>query len=309
MLIQPLIYDDESIEGYLIRLVQMNGYKEIDSMFKINYYFKSYIEEIRKRLNYGYLSYLPYDLAEMLIESPIVNRNNNRKVLSNKELLIGHGKKYYPVTRYCPYCLLESKYHRIGWSIIPEIICKKHNCFLLHNCPSCKAEISFITLVSGHCSECSRSICNKEVLKLDLTFISLNPNIVENSFMEEGKSVYLNHSQKVYRLKKWLMFSLLKNCSLVDNDEFNIDLTYKKLSNMVIVWESDLDKIKNFILFTEALLLDWPINLLNYLDNNLTNSEKKGFETLFFETTHHGKMHVFNYLSREFKEINKYRSL
>ncbi|MBD0380997.1 TniQ family protein [Paenibacillus sedimenti] len=299
LLINPSIIEDESLEGFIVRLSYLNGYKEIDDPYKFLYYYRPYLDVIRasnkKLANY----YIYYDLVEQLTGQVTMSDNkHNRKYLSQNELLLGHGNRWYPaITRFCPLCLCISRYHRINWSMIPVIICEKHFCYLQHKCNKCLSEVNLKALVTGRCSYCENDITAQDVQTIDQSILMKQPLLVNNNYFSKEKVFLHLNAQEAFRLKKWLMYCILQNIDL-GNDIDNLEMEYSKKSNMVRVTDFELNRIKDFIVFTDSLLLDWPKNLLNFIASIEQKNISEKVYNKFFMSQHFGKMRIFNFLNR-----------
>lgn len=298
LLIRPSIIEDESVEGFIVRLSQLNGYEQIDSQYKFQHYYKSYLQEIKKLKNSFTNNYIYYDLAEQLTGQPITNgKNHNRKFLSQNELLLGHGSRWYDsITRFCPICLIESKYHRINWSIIPVIICEKHHCFLQYRCQKCYIEVNLKAMTTGKCSVCDNNITTQDVHQLDQGFLTKHSFLINNNYYTNERKIFHLNAQELFRLKKWLMYCIIDNVGSF-KEQYNLDIGYSKNSNMVRITETNLDRVNEFVVFTDLLLSNWPMNLLDFLDIQKQKSNLGNFYDMFFKTTHNGKMRIFNFLN------------
>ncbi|WP_082084144.1 TniQ family protein [Paenibacillus beijingensis] len=256
----------------------MNGYEDIDNHLKILYYYKPILDQLKKYRKYPTEENNYYDLAEVLTGVEIVdNRNRDRKFLSKRELLLGHGYRRYPsVTRYCPKCLVESKYHRLHWSMIPVIICEKHKCFLEYKCSSCNQPINLKATVTGKCSLCETTLISSHISNVNKESLENNVILTGHDYFSRRR-VYLHFNyHQLFRLKKWLMFCII-SCLQNLQDKEVVSIQYSKISNVVSILDSDLDRVRDFLIFTDSLIANWPSNLMNYLEKEYQTGREGEF--------------------------------
>ncbi|MBN2147199.1 MAG: TniQ family protein [Anaerolineales bacterium] len=60
--------------------------------------------------------------------------------------------------QYCPLCLAEAAYHRLGWFPEAVAICLNHRCFLLEDCWQCGKRLNMVDLVKRHCDACEADL-------------------------------------------------------------------------------------------------------------------------------------------------------
>lgn len=292
---RSFIYEDESIEGYIVRLSQINGYEDIDEHSKIQYYYSALLTEFKSLKQVYPKVNILYNLAETLTGFEIKKCGHDRIHLSSKGLLLGHANIYYPrVTRFCPRCLSEQKYHRIQWSMIPVIICEKHLCFLRHKCYICKQITNLKATATGICNNCGNDL-TKSWDVLSEQFIADHPYITKNNYLtEEIKfSKYNLTLIELFMLKKWLIFCLAKHTKCYKN---KVAIEYAKTSTIIRITDSDLERIDEFFIIADHLLHKWPDNLLRFLDQEISSDERQEFINSFFKRRHSGNMSKINFL-------------
>lgn len=297
------IINDESIEGFLLRLSQLNGYDEIDSHKKLRYHYSSILKQISKvNENFKNTHDLFYRLAEALTGTEISNRNNYRRNLSSRGLLLGENSIKNPlVTKYCPDCLNERKYHRIHWSMIPVIICDTHKCFLKHKCPICHHSIDLLFTITGVCKKCGSNISNlkknlaNNIEKLSGEFLGEHPFLINMNYLSD-EVVFLNLTAlDTYNLKKWLIYCIVY---LSKVEKTILAITYYSNSKVIRIRDVDLDIINEYLMLADRLLSNWPDSLIKYIEVNMIPDEGKKFINKVFYTKHEGKlMYKINFLN------------
>lgn len=294
MPIRPSIIEGESLEGYLVRLSQINGYDDIDDHTKLQYHYSPILREIKANKNILPSDNILYDLVEVLTGYEISRRNHDRKYLCNQGLLIGHGDiGYPPLTRYCPLCLKDHNYHRIHWLMIPYIICEKHMCFLRHQCPKCNFHINLRSTVTGICSNCENDITDIHI-PVSEDFLIEHPYLAGIDYMSPN-AVFLNLSAvHLFNLKKWLIYCIGK-CT--NDSRSKISITYPVNSTVIRISERDIEMINSNLILADTLLKDWPNKLVKYVDYELKPEERTIFIDLFVNRKHPGRLSKLNFLN------------
>lgn len=293
---RPSMIEDESLEGFLVRVSQINGYEDIDDHSKFRYHYSPVLNQIKKNKKFILNDYILYDLAEVLTGQEIIRRNHDRKYLSSRGLLIGHGSVGYPrLTRYCPLCLQESKYHRIQWSMIPVVVCDKHLCFLRHKCHECDHFTNLKATITGICNRCERDI-TVQYDKVTREFLFEHPFLVNIDYLSD-KRVFLHLTGgNLFKLKKWLIFCIV---NINDKKKKSLWIQYSTKSTVIRMTDFDIEKINDYLILTDNLISNWPENIIKYANNNMILEERQHFINTFFKRKHsYGNMDIINFLNR-----------
>jgi hypothetical protein len=68
--------------------------------------------------------------------------------------------------QFCPHCLLEGHYHRVGWLNALAAICVRHECLLQRGCPQCDRKLSVQAIVGGSCERCQHDLATTPVVSI-----------------------------------------------------------------------------------------------------------------------------------------------
>lgn len=154
-LIHPPCLPDEFPTGYLIRLADINKYRSIfwlidgDAMQR----------NVKNVKNYH----------EMLELSDWAGYENNQFI--NFENL---HSKYFDMQhmRFCPLCIKDSPYIRIGWQLRPSYTCRTHKLWLRDSCAKCRSRVTFSNPNLTDC-RCGHPLSDQELLKASEDMIQL----------------------------------------------------------------------------------------------------------------------------------------
>ncbi len=170
LLVRPEHHADESLESYLLRLSQENGfssYTEMSTVLKlwmqshdhdaggafpielsmVNVYHANRSSSFRiraLRLIEHLTEKAPLKLVELALVHSAAHFGSNIKAVHRnsidipKQFLRTHG---VPV---CPQCLQADAYIRQYWHYQPYTACHIHHCQLTDHCPECGAEINYL---------------------------------------------------------------------------------------------------------------------------------------------------------------------
>lgn len=180
LLVRPEHHADESLESYLLRLSQENGfdsYTEMSTVLKlwmqshdhdaggafpielsmVNVYHANRSSSYRiraLRLIEHLTEKIPLKLVELALVHSAAHFGSNIKAVHRagvdvpKQFLRTHG---IPV---CPKCLQADGYIRQFWHYQPYTACHIHHCQLKDHCPACGAELDYLKDESIEVCEC-----------------------------------------------------------------------------------------------------------------------------------------------------------
>ncbi|USD58998.1 TniQ family protein [Vibrio sp. SCSIO 43140] len=183
------LYSDESLESYLLRLSQHQGYERYSHFAEDIWYETLNSNEAipgafpleLNRVNIYHAQTTTQMRVRVLIQLEKRLKVNNYGVL---RLALNHSKSgfspdYKAVHRFgidypfaflrkrftpvCPLCLAEEPYIRQSWHFVPIQACEKHKCELIDRCPECKSLLEYQNTESiTHC-ECGFDLRESEV--------------------------------------------------------------------------------------------------------------------------------------------------
>lgn len=124
---KPIIFDDECILGYLLRLAEINGFKNIGYLLNhMGLSWKNMHAPVK-----GILSG-KYNLEECFKSLKIPYREfHTAKVYKGFTVGIDTNLILSMYPKVCPACLKESGYCKYYWNYLPIIVCPIHNLFLV----------------------------------------------------------------------------------------------------------------------------------------------------------------------------------
>jgi len=172
-LIQPICYpqpySDEAPMGYLIRVCEANQFNNVRWL---------YPEEGEQFVR------LPKEILARLVESPWSGFSDIQDKLQ-PYIDLRKVELNYIVLRYCPHCLEEDPYYRIGWQIRSSVACVKHQCWLLDTCSGCGKEQLLSSRNAVNQCSCGKKLSANKTTKVPDSVIRYQQFI-------DGESTYLN---------------------------------------------------------------------------------------------------------------------
>lgn len=131
---------DESIQGYIARLAQMNPVGHVSwitDAADLKFRQVQFQDEEVRRLSA--LSGAPYEMLRRQAPSPAREKSRFGRAVFK---VLGHDLPFdclpnQDSRRVCPECLKESPHHRLIWNFRFVQVCTKHRVRLLSECPAC----------------------------------------------------------------------------------------------------------------------------------------------------------------------------
>ncbi|EGQ9105700.1 hypothetical protein VCSRO209_0341 [Vibrio cholerae] len=183
------LYPDESLESFLLRLSQEQGYERFShfaediwfdtldqheaipgafplELNRINIYHAQTTSQMRVRVlihlenqlklnNFGALRLaLSHSKAQFSPEYKAVHR------LGSDYPFVFLAKRFTPI---CPLCISEAPYIRQQWQFLSQQACERHGCKLVHLCPECQSRLEYQTTESISQCECGFELRNSPV--------------------------------------------------------------------------------------------------------------------------------------------------
>lgn len=175
-LLRPEICDEESLSGYIQRVVRLNQYKTSFGLCKLLK--SSHIDIHNNLLNEKSTVFLARltnnDFGRLISRS-------YRNWLEDQE----YGSKHLlrDKIKFCPLCLKQKGIHKYKWGFHPVCICLDHHQILIDHCSNCREKINLYDLLQrGACKGCG------------FTFTSTNEHWIESD------SMYVDSQIKIQQL-------------------------------------------------------------------------------------------------------------
>ncbi len=181
----PKPYPYESARGYLLRVVDINGYKSIPSMtFKFGAKFmpivsvaSEYWRAVASRIE------LPLSMGKGELSHYFEAHWSTKIYRSENQYLKG---LFHQDCRLCPLCLQEIEVCLADWDFALVVMCKKHQCMLIDECPHCSEPISWIRSEVNTCPHCMGKYSNFEPAKLTIDDPLMTINNLVSSHYEHS---------------------------------------------------------------------------------------------------------------------------
>ncbi|MFL1489730.1 TniQ family protein [Acinetobacter baumannii] len=292
LLHKPVPFHDEFIGSIILRLSEINGYKNPKQMLR-NHGIKIFEEDLK-------FTFANKERIHHIINTLNLPRNyiffsynisSNRKLIEYKpEQYIASELISLRLDKFCPNCLESQLYWKDQWTLIPIFICPIHSIYLINFCPSCNYQLKSNRTFLHICNNCefdlrkSKTVtANTEIIKYTnwlLNTINNNDKKLISEFQTIWIvfSIYYNKLNLVFDLNKALIFCYLyivkKNNFIekfFDLIKENLCYTYPSIQLLPFLRSTpELSKIARDILKK----FDDPISLSSIgLDQQLNMSE------------------------------------
>jgi len=90
--------------------------------------------------------------------------------------------------QYCPYCVKESAYHRLIWSVAAVSACVQHKCLLLDRCPRCGQLTSVTSITEGRCYHCSQTLGNVQAITIADDDLGLAAQVLIQGWLSDNST-------------------------------------------------------------------------------------------------------------------------
>ncbi|MGF1728468.1 TniQ family protein [Photobacterium kasasachensis] len=174
------LYEDESLESFLLRLSLYQGYERYShfaediwhqtldqheamagafplELNRVNLYHAQTTSQMRVRVLIHLEKQLKLNNFGVL-RLPLAHSKSqfspNYKALNRSGVDYPHAFIRQRFTPICPQCLDEKPYIRQQWHFIPHQACHIHGCRLIHHCPECASRLEYQTTESIEHCEC-----------------------------------------------------------------------------------------------------------------------------------------------------------
>ncbi|WP_064031427.1 MULTISPECIES: TniQ family protein [Methylomonas] len=117
--------------------------------------------------------------------------------------------------RYCPLCLQEAHYWRIGWQLKLASACTHHRVWLHDVCPQCYREQSFIKAPDKHCN-CLAQLSSAQAIIAPSSVVQMQ-QFLENGALEAGNHWFEAKQLPTLRQRSELLAFLMKWLAIGDD--------------------------------------------------------------------------------------------
>lgn len=182
------LFPDESLLSYVIRLAHLNGYRPPESLLTLCLQGQSLslrstdivtcptnpaVLEQFAQLTGASVTML-YDATAHRFGQILTPPGMSRTAVSiGGETLclmpsLSRQHVFRPVTasQFCPLCLQEGVYHRVGWLLVSVTVCLDHLCLLMDCCPYCTRPVDLGAIVENRCPKCREDLTNAQPISV-----------------------------------------------------------------------------------------------------------------------------------------------
>lgn len=171
----PAPFTGESSRGYLLRIVDLNGFKGVESICrKGGGKFAHKIHVMSRQ----WTRILDIFTPVLYMKIPLINtfkQHWSAKLYANLDIKMGH--LFSVNCRICPICIKGDKaYAKADWDFALTTVCIKHECNLIDTCPHCAEPISWKRRKLDVCPKCDEHYSNvpAALLEKDHPLLKLN---------------------------------------------------------------------------------------------------------------------------------------
>jgi len=173
-------------------------------------------------------------------------------------------------TPYCPACLRETAYHRLGWLPVAVTTCLDHTCLLARGCPTCGRAINVRAILAVACPHCGADLRDTPTISVAGDEAGLTYQQAIQSWLglttppEEQLNLPDASPAALYRLLDGLRRAIMaieSGWTYLHQPPFNVDIFPCRN-------KADLTPPKVYALYVTAFkgLLDWPSGFCGFLD-------------------------------------------
>lgn len=253
-------FKDESFFGYLLRLTELNQYRNISWLLcsadlpTAGSHLKPSV--LFSNLDFKNLSTLTKCSIEVLkakTHTPLENGNFN---------FFGHPinkvaiHSLYP--KICPSCIAETGYYKSVWDFALTTCCHIHKRLLINRCPACKKKLSWFR---GEISTCN---CGYDFRKSPVEHVIAEELLISEFVSNKMSSddFRMNTNNPIYELSLGDLFTLISGFSK------NIETSETAKNNPIYRLKNfNIREAHNRIISAKNIFDNWPINFYYFLEN------------------------------------------
>ncbi|MFA0167854.1 TniQ family protein [Vibrio breoganii] len=185
--IQP--YTDESLESFLLRLSQEQGYERFSQfaediwfdtmdqheaipgafpleLNRVNVYHAQTTSQMRVRVLFHLENQLKlnnFGLLHLALSHSKARFSPDYKAVHRFDCDYPYSFLRARYTPICPLCIAEAPYVRQQWHFVIHQACERHGCKLVHYCPECNSKLEYQSSESISLCECGFELRNSPV--------------------------------------------------------------------------------------------------------------------------------------------------
>jgi len=268
LLITPHPFEDESFEGYILRVSDRNGYPSPDWLKRAIGSKRLYDLSKTHRTRLARAFNQPPEKIEQMIHLPAANL---KKHVSFGNRLIHRSSIENKVSRYCPDCVREQSYFREHWELRAINTCPTHKSFLIDKCPHCSGLLHWNRERLTFCP-CGHDLCDATSLPADDASIGLSRDI---KLVLDGKNkscLFNTLPPAFYSIGLGLLLDQLTLLAAYVSGKGRgrgVQLASRLLS----------DANRDVYTRVAGLLIDWPNNFYRLLDDIRRPSDENPTKT------------------------------
>jgi hypothetical protein len=262
-------FQDESFLGYLLRLTELNQYRNISWLLG-----SADLQNDGSHLRQSVLfSNLDFKNLSILTKCSVeVLKSKTHTPLENGQFnFFGHPinkdaiNSLYP--KICPSCIAETGYHKSVWDFALTTCCHIHNRLLINKCPVCKKRLSWFRSRISMCN------CGYDFRKFPVEHVIAEDLLISEFISKKMSSddFRMDTNNPIYELSLGDLFTLISGFSRnIETSETTRNNPIYKLKNF------NITEAHNRIINAKNIFDNWPINFYLFLEN--TKFKPKNYE-------------------------------
>ncbi len=190
---------DESARGYLLRMVDVNGYKNVENICRkagTKFAHKIHVMSQQWEQILGVFTPVLYKEESLLIET--FEQHWTAKLYAKFDMKLSN--LFSVNCRVCPMCIKgENGYANADWDFALSTVCTKHKCHLIEACPHCGEPISWKRGKLDTCRMCDENYSSApaKVLEKDNPLLKLNKHY--STMGRDGVEQFILACSRMYR--------------------------------------------------------------------------------------------------------------
>lgn len=158
---------DESARGYLLRMVDCNGYKNVENICrKAGTKFAHKVHVMSKQWEQILSVFTPVLYKQDSVLMDIFKQHWAAKFYAKFDMQMSN--LFSVNCRICPICIQgEDGYAHADWDFALSTVCTKHKCHLIETCPHCRESISWKRGKLDRCPECEKNYSSAPAIQLE----------------------------------------------------------------------------------------------------------------------------------------------